>query len=301
MNINFEYYKIFYNVAKNKNITKTANELMISQPAISKSIKNLEEQIGCSLFTRNKNGVILTEEGKSLYNEIKNAIEIIKNAEQKVNEMINLDCGILNIGISNTLTRNYLLPFIKQFNETYPKVTIKIHTEPSFELINKARKGLVDFIILNLPYNIPNDFEKTNLVEIHDCFVANQKFNELKNKTISFEELNKYPLILLAQGSNGRYFLDEYCNKIGINLSPKFELASYSLVTEFIKSGIGIGLLTKEFIKEELNNGELFEIKIKPDINTNPRNIGVIYLSQKPLSHCTEKFLNFLTKEKASN
>ena len=294
MNINFEYYKIFYNVAKNKNITRTANELMISQPAISKSIKNLEEQIGCSLFTRNKAGVILTEVGKVLYEEIKHAMEIIENAEEKLNEMINLDCGILNIGISNTLTRNYLLSYIKKFNEMYPKVTIKVHTEPSFELVNKARKGLVDFIILNLPYNVPGDFEKYNLVEIHDCFVANSKFIELKDKVISLEELNNYPLILLAQGSNGRFFLDETCNKLGINLKPKFELASYSLVTEFIKSGIGIGLLTKEFIQDELNNQELFEVITEPSLSTNSRNIGVIYLSQKALSHCSKEFLALL-------
>lgn len=298
MNINFEYYKIFYNVAKNKNITKTANELMISQPAISKSIKNLEEQVGCSLFTRNKAGVLLTEEGKVLFNEIKNAIEIIENAEKKLNEMIHLECGILNIGVSNTLTRNYLLPYIQEFNKMYPKVTIKVHTEPSFELINKARKGLVDFIILNLPYNVPDDFEKHNLVEVHDCFVANNNFSDLKGNVISLDDLNNYPLILLAQGSNGRYFLDDYCSKIGINLAPKFELASYSLVTEFIKSGIGIGLLTKEFIKDELESGDLFEICTDPLIDIKSRNIGVIYLSQQTLSHCSKEFLKLLREPK---
>ncbi len=297
MNINFEYYKIFYMVAKNKNITKTANELMISQPAISKSIKNLEEQIGCSLFTRNKIGVSLTEEGNLLYNQIKTAIELMENAEGKLSEMINLDCGILNIGISNTLTRNYLLPYIKKFNNLYPKVTIRIHTEPSYALIDKARKGIVDFIILNLPYNVPKDFHKFDLMEINDIFVACNTFCELKDKTISLEELNNYPLVLLAQGSNGRYYLDDLCNKLDINLNAKFELASYSLVTEFVKSGIGIGMLTKEFIQDELNSGELFELRIVPPINKDIRNIGVIYLEQKSLSHCSKKFLELLSKK----
>lgn len=294
MNINFEYYKIFYNVAKNKNITKTANELMISQPAISKFIKNLEDQIGCSLFTRNKFGVSLTEEGKILYNEIKNAVEIIENAEEKINETLNLDAGILNIGISNTLTQKYLLPYIKRFNQTYPKVKIKIHTSPTFELITKVRNGLVDFIILNLPYNIPNDFEKRDLKEIHDCFVASENYIELKDKTFKLEELNNYPLILLAKGSNGRYFIDNLCTKHGINLTPTFELASYSLVTEFIKTGIGIGLVTKEFVSNELNEGTLFEIKTQPIIDN--RYIGVIYLKNKSLNHCSKKFLELLNE-----
>lgn len=292
MNINFEYYKVFYNVAKNRNITRTAEELMISQPAISKSIKNLEEQIGCSLFTRSKSGVSLTEEGKVLYNEIRNAIEIIENAESKITEMINLDCGVLNIGVSNTLTQNYLLPYIKDFNQKYPKVTIKIHTEPTYKLITKARNGLVDFIILNLPYDIPIDFSKNILKEIHDCFVANNNYIDLKNKIINLGELNNYPLVLLAEGSNGRYFLDNLCSKLNIKLEPKFELASYSLVTEFIKSGIGIGLVTKEFIEDEINNNILFEIKTNPSINK--RHIGMIYLKNKKLSHCAEIFIQSL-------
>ena len=292
MNINFEYYKIFYNVAKNKNITKAANELMISQPAISKSIKNLEEQIGCSLFTRNKSGVALTEEGNALYNEIKTAIEIIDNAEHKIEEMLNLESGILNIGVSNTLTQKYLLPYIKSFNQKYPKITIKIHTDPAFTLMNKARNGLVDFIILNLPYTIPADFEKKHLKEIHDCFVATDNFKELKNKVISLDELNKYPIILLAKGSNGRYFLDSFCIKHNVNLKPKFELASYSLVTEFTKSGIGIGFVTKEFVEKELEDKTLFEIKLKQKIEN--RQIGIIYLKNKSLNRCSKEFIKLL-------
>lgn len=292
MNINFEYYKVFYNVAKNKNITKTANELLISQPAISKSIKNLEKQIGCSLFTRNKFGSFLTEEGKVLFNEIKTAIEIIENAEAKIIQMINLESGTLNIGVSNTLTQQYLLPYIKIFNNKYPKIKIKIHTSPTFELINKVRNGIVDFIILNLPYTIPADFNTIILKEIHDCFVASNNFPELKNKTLKIEELNNYPLILLAQGSNGRYFLDNLCTKLGINLNPKFELASYSLVTEFIKNSIGIGLVTKEFVEKELKEKILFEIKTIPSIEN--RHIGIIHQKSRPLNHCCKNFLELL-------
>lgn len=292
MNINFEYYKIFYNVAKNKNITKTANDLMISQPAVSKCIKNLETQIGCSLFVRNKFGVSLTEEGITLYNEIKNAIEIIENAENKIDEIINLESGCLNIGISNTLTQKYLLPYIKKFNKKYPKVKINIHTGTSYDYINKARNGLLDFIIINLPFNVPNDFEKKELIKIHDCFVANENFANLRNKKLKLEDLNKYPLILLAKGSNGRYFLDEYCLKHGINLNSKFELASYSLVSEFIKSGIGIGLLTREFIKEELENNTLFELNT--NFNLENRSIGIIYLKNKTLNRCSKEFIKLL-------
>ena len=187
MNVNFELYKLFYNVAKNKNVTKTANELMISQPAISKAIKNLEEQLNCTLFIRNKTGVVLTEEGKVFYEEIKQAMEIIDSAESKLLQMTNLEYGFLNIGVSNTLAKKYLLPYIEKFYKEYPNIKINIHTNMTTELIKKARNGIVDIIILNLPYNVPSDFEKLNLKTIHDCFVANSKFNYLKDKTIKLE------------------------------------------------------------------------------------------------------------------
>ena len=105
MNIDFELYRVFYVVANNRNITKASEELNISQPAISKSIKNLEEQLGGQLFIRTKRGVVLTEEGREFYNYIKQAIEYINNAENKFIDLVNLETGCIKIGISSTLTK----------------------------------------------------------------------------------------------------------------------------------------------------------------------------------------------------
>ena len=274
MNINFEYYKIFYYVAKNGNITKTAKELMISQPAISKSIKNLEEQLNCSLFNRHKNGVSLTEEGSFLYDEIKSVMKIINSAEKEVEEINNLEKGNLSIGINNTLTQKYLLPYLKEFTKKYPKINIRILTGPPNELIKQAINSLIDIIILHLPYNIPKEFNIINLKEIQDIFVCNNDYDYLKKQKIALKNLNDYPLILLAKGSNGRYYLDNICTNNNVVLNPKFELSSYSLLTEFIKSGMGIGILTKEFIEEELRDNKLFRVNV--DIKLPHRYIGAI-------------------------
>lgn len=295
-NINIELYKIFYYVAKNKNITKAANELMITQPGISKSIKNLEEQLGCSLFIRTKSGVILTDEGKVFYDQIKQAIEIIDSAEQRLMEMVNLDYGYLNIGVSNTLVKKYLLPYIQAFHEKYPKVKITIYTNPTFTLLQKMRNGIIDFIILNMPYNIPADCDSYKLIDIQDCFIANNKYKELKDKTIPLNELGSYPLILISKGSNTRYALDNYCSKLGIVLEPEMDLSSYSLVTEFAKIGMGIGIATKEFLNEEFDSGELFEVKTEPKLPK--RYIGVMNLKNKVLSKCSQKFLELLNEKK---
>lgn len=292
MNVNYELYKTFYSVAKSKNITKAAHELMISQPAVSKSIKTLEDQVGCTLFIRNKYGVSLTEEGETFYKNIKPAIEMIEHAEETLQETLNLDYGTLSIGVSNTLTRKYLLPYIKKFHEQYPRIKIKISTSPTFELITQARNGLIDFIILNLPYQLPSDFKETTLKEVNDCFIASKDWKELKGKTIPLKEINNYPLILIAKGSNTRIFLDDFCEKNNIMLSPEMELASHSLVTAFTKIGLGIGYATKEFLKKDLKEQTLFEIKTAPTIP--PRQIGATYLKQKQLNKASLTFLNLL-------
>lgn len=294
MNIDLELYRVFYSVAKNRNITKASMELRISQPGVSKSIKNLEGQLGCTLFIRNKYGVVLTEEGKVFYEQIEKAMEFIEHAEDAIAEMINMETGVLTIGISNTLTQKYLLPFIEQFHKLYPKIKIKIITNPTFSLIDKARNGLLDFIILNLPYQIPNDFVEYHLREIHDCFVANQNFKHLKNKKISLQELNDYPLILISQGSNTRYFLDKVSLENEVVLKPEMELTSHSLVTQFTKIGLGIGFVTKEYLENELEDGTLFEIRLKEKIES--RYIGLIYMKTRVLSKTAKKFLELLQK-----
>ena len=144
MNIDFELYRIFYVVANHCNITKASEELSISQPAISKSIKNLEEQLGGQLFVRTKRGVVLTEEGKEFYNYIKQAIEYINNAENKFTDLINLETGCIKIGISTTLTKEFLLPYLEEFHSLYPKIDIQIITNLTSDLMPKLRNGLID-------------------------------------------------------------------------------------------------------------------------------------------------------------
>ena len=296
MNIDLELYKIFYYVAKNHNITKTANELHVTQPSISKAIKNLEGQLGCTLFVRNKYGVDLTEEGKVFYNKIKSAFSIIKSAEDSLENMLNLDEGIINIGASNTITKKFLLPYLVDFHEEFPNIKINIVTNTAKVNFNNVRNGIVDILIINLPYPVPNDFEVIPLCDLHDIFVANKEYEFLKNKELSIKDLNNYPLILLSKGSNTRYFLDDYTASIGFNLEAFSEPTSFSLVVEFAKLGLGIGYVTKEYLDNELD-GDLFEIKIKEKIPN--RQLGIVIRKNQELSHASKMFLEILKEKKS--
>lgn len=297
MNVNFELYRIFYEVAKSGNITKAANNLLISQPAISKSIKNLESQLGGQLFIRTKRGVILTDEGKEFYNYISKAIEYINNAESKFTDLINLDTGTIKIGISTTLTKQFLLPYLEIFHDKYPKIDIQIETNLSSELKYKLKNGLIDLIILNVVDNfLDKDIEIITCREIEDCFIVNKNYKELLNKKISFKDLNNYPLILQSKGSNTRTFLDNLTIKSDVVLKPIIELASYSLVVEFAKIGLGIGYATKDYIKKELKNNELFILDIEEKIPK--RSIGIAISKTHYPSFSAKKLIEIITNKK---
>lgn len=295
MNINFELYRIFYVVANKKNITKAAEELFISQPAVSKAIKKLENNLGGKLFNRTKKGVVLTEEGKEFYNYIKVALEYINNAENKFNDLINLETGTIKIGVSVTLTKYFLIPLLEEFHDLHPKINIQIDTNITKVLFDKLKNGLLDLVILNLPYKKENDIKIIKCKNIQDAFYANKNYENLKNKELSLNELNNYPLVLQAKSSNTRTFLDDFTKENNVTLNPNMELASYSLVTEFTKIGFGIGYLTKEYIQDELKNKELFEIKLKEKIPR--RSIGIAYSNKNLPSFATKEMIRIITKK----
>lgn len=295
MNIDFELYRIFYTVANHSNITKASEELNISQPAISKSIKNLEEQLGGQLFVRTKRGVVLTEEGKEFYHYIKQAIEYITSAENKFTDLIHLEAGCIKIGISTTLTKEFLLPYLENFHALYPKIDIQIITNMTSDLLSKLRNGVIDIIILNLnDKNYGNDIDIIKCKKINDCFVVNSNYKELLNRELSIKDLNDYPLILQMKGSSTREFLDNVAKKNNVILKANIELASYSLVVELAKIGLGIGYVTREYIENSIKNKELYELKIKETIPS--RYVGIALSKNHLPNFSTKKLIEIITK-----
>ena len=295
MNINFELYRIFYAAANAGNITKASEELRISQPAVSKSIKNLEEQLGGQLFIRTRRGVALTDEGREFYSYIKQAIEYIYSAENRFADLIDLEAGSIRIGISTTLTKEFLLPYIEIFHMKYPKIDIQILTYMTSDLIPMLRNGLADIVVLNMPHAADKDIEITPCREIHDCFVVNEKYKDLASEELSLKDLNNYPLILQAKGSNTRTFADNFAKEHGVVLKPNMELASYSLVVEFAKIGLGIGYATEDYIKKELNNDELFILNVRPALPC--RSVGIALSKTHLPSFSAKKLLEIIQSD----
>lgn len=291
MNIDYELYRIFYIVAKNGNITRASKELLISEPAVSKSIKNLEGYLGAPLFTRTKKGVNLTTEGITLYEYISKGIEYFKSGEAKFNELINLESGTIRIGINTTLTKEFLMPYLETFHKLYPNINIEIRTNLTSELKSMLKDGLIDMHILNLTNEeTKNDFNIIKCKTITDCFVSNKPIKE----KISIKELNNYPLILQDKNSNTRKFLDDFANKYEITLKPKIEIGSYYLVSEFSRIGLGIGYVTKNYIKNNLDNKELFIVPIKEKIPS--REICILLNKNTTPNFSTKELIKIITQ-----
>lgn len=291
MNINLELYRTFYYVALNGSISKAAEELLVSQPAVSKSIKTLEDQVGTSLFVRKKDGVVLTEVGDKLYKSVREIMELVTSTQNELENLTNMEEGTISIGASRSIIHNYLMPLIAEFHNRYPKINIKIYTDKTIELIKKTKLGLVDVFFSNMPINLPTNFDVHKIMELHDCLVANEKYLEYKDKKINKKDLEKIPLIILTQGATTRIRFDNYCKKNKLNIKPVLELGSDNLIMEFVASGFGVGLVTYEYVKEEIDKNNLFKLDFV--LSMDSKYLGMIYNNDNK-SFVTEKFIKFI-------
>ena len=266
MNIDLELYRVFFVVAKHKHMTKASEELHISQPAISQSIKKLEEQLGGTLFLRSNKGMELTEEGKMFYEYVKGALELINNAENEFTSFKNLDKGEIKIGCSTTLTKLVLLDALKRFHPNYPNININITNDLTSNLINDLKLGKLDFVIFNESTIKESNLNLQKIKELKQGFVYNPLF--YKDEVKSFEDLNNYPLILQKEESNSRKLLDYIAFNNNVKLIPKMEVVSQELITEFTNIGLGIGFVIIDLAKRNFNDLEELKLNKKiPNIN----------------------------------
>lgn len=291
MNTRLDGYRIFCAVAKHLNFSKAAEELFITQSAVSQSIKHLEEDLGTQLFLRGKKGISLTAEGEVLFDYVKNALSLLEKAENEMHRMQKLEQGELRIGVSDTLSRYLLLPYLEQFGRSYPMIHLSIVNRTSVQSLELLKQGKVDLAFVNLPLE-DDAVEIRPYREIHDIFVAGGRFRFLQQGEISLEKLAKYPLIFLEKASNSRNSVEEFFLNKGIRLQPDIELGSHDLMLEFARINLGISCVTREFAKSYLDSGELFEIRTTEPLPS--RHIGIATLKGVTLSAAGKVFLSLV-------
>ena len=292
---NLEYYKTFYYVAKTGSITQAASELSISQPAVSQSMKQLENLLGAKLFTRASKGVQLTAEGELLYQYVAKGCEQIFLGEQRLEQMLNLELGEIHIGASDMTLQFYLLPYLEAFHEKYPHIKVVVSNAPTPETLENLVDNKIDFGVVSTPFESRHGIEVMEVKEIEDVFVAGRRFLPYKNRMLDLQELERIPIICLEGKTSTRTYIDGFLWDNGVRIRPEFELATSNMIVQFALRNLGVGCVMREFAREYLNSGTLFELRFNKIIPK--RQFCVVTNTKVPLSAATANMLRLLQKE----
>lgn len=286
--MNYEYYKIFYYVGKHKNITRAAIELYSSQPAVTRAIQNLENELGCTLFVRTKNGVEFTNEGQRLYEYASIAYSHLLKGEQEISRSIGVESGTIYIGSSITALHNFLFDALDDFHNLHPGVKFKITTGSNNGSIEKLKKGLIDIAFVSTPFHNAKSLSTITIASFNDILIAGNSFSHLREKTLTLADINKYPFICLRQGMQLREFIDDVFNQHGLTVNPDIETDGADIMISMICHNFGIGFVPQGMAESAINLGNAFRIKL--DREFPERNICMITDPHHPQTNASREF-----------
>ena len=292
MNINLEYYKVFYYVCQEGSLTAAAQRLCISQPAVSQAVRQLEKEAGAKLFSRTSKGVLLTREGELLYHYVKGGVEQLLEGGRMLKRMLDMDMGEVRIGASDMTLQFYLLPYLEKFHEQYPGIKVIVTNAPTPETLNYLREGHIDFGIVSTPFPERPDIQMIPVREIEDVFVAGRRFFSYKNRTLDFQKLESLPLIFLEKNTSSRSYMDEFLAGNGVYVQPEFELATSDMIVQFVRRNLGVGCVMRDFARDYVESGLLFELRFNKIIPK--RQFCVVRNTKMPMAPAAEKLLEIM-------
>ncbi len=292
MEQNLSQYKIFYEVAKAGNISKVAKELYISQPAISKAISKLEDSLNVTLFTRSSRGVHMTPEGEILFRHAETAFQALNSGEEELKRIREFNIGHLRIGVSNTLCKYILLPYLKKFIEQYPHIKITIEGQATARTISMLEQHTLDIGLVAEPAGL-SGLSFIPVMEIQDVFVSTRHYlNNLYLREGKDSDLFQCGnIMLLDQNNMTRHHVDEYMEEHRIIPKQILEVTTMDLLIEFAKISLGVACVIRELVQKELESGRLIQIPLPAPIKK--RTIGFAFWGGSQ-SRALKTFLEFL-------
>lgn len=288
--VNLELYRVFYTVAKCGSLTRAADELFISQPAVSQAIKQLESQLGTTLFNRTHRGMELSEQGgKEIFGIVEKALAELDSAENRLKEIHTKATGTIRISASDTIFSYVLIDKIAAYHEKYPEVKLNLINCITTETIELLKNNKCDIAFVNLPID-DKDFTLTSVVmPLHDTFVANKRYKPLSEDVQPLKSMHDYPLLMLDQSTVTRKAIIQFSHSIGVHLHPEIECGSLELMIQLAKNGVGIACVPREYVRRELNEDKtLFEIRTEPPLPA--RSVGIAFPQGQPVSFATKEF-----------
>ena len=293
MEQNLSLYRIFFEVAQTGNISRAAKSLYISQPAISKAISKLEDNLRLPLFIRNSRGVQLTDEGMILFEHVRSAFETLSHGEDELKRMMELGVGHIRIGVSTVLCKYVLLPCLKEFVARYPHVKFTIHNQSTLQTLELLEKQQLDLGLTAEPAHKKNiTFDK--VMDIEDGFVATPAYltnMRLREGAAQSDIFRNGTILMLEKGNVSRTYIEDYLREQHMEPSHLLEVSTMDLLVDFARIGLGAGCVIKNFVQKELENGTFVEIPMSPPIPG--RTIGFVYNSQAAHSKALSMFIRF--------
>ncbi len=291
MSVKLELYRVFKEVAEAGNITAAAQTLFRSQSAVSQSIKQLEAELQTRLFARNSRGVTLTADGRMLYEYVRSAMGLLETGEEKLSQSRDLQMGHLTIGASDTVTSQFLLPYLDRFHRQYPAIHIQIISGRSHKVLGLLQSGKVDIAFASTPQEGAS-LETFPCLATHSIFVAGAEYPCDFDHVYTLEEIARFPLILLERKASSRLYLEKYFLQNGLHLNPEIELGARSLLVDLAAIGFGVAGVTEEFVRRELESGRLRKLRTSFDIP--PRSVDLCVLRDVPLTSAAQRFSDFI-------
>ncbi len=296
--INLELYKVFYTVARTGSLTKAADELFISQPAVSQAIKSLETQLGMTLFNRGHRGMELTAQGGELIiDDIEKVLRLLSGIEDKVSKLRHSAQGTLRIGASETIFQYCIADHLMDYHKLYPDVKFELISDVSPKIVEYLKADRCDVGFLNLPLEADDSVVISDTVMLlNDVFIAGEPFRELQGKKISVWDLKKYPLLLMQPNTVFRTSFNQYTNNLGIQLEPAIEVDSWGFMKKLVAEGMGIGCIPREYAQNKMASGVIFELDVEPLLPT--RSVGIALPKNASVSYALRAFVNLFKRKK---
>ncbi len=292
MNVNYEYYKIFYFVGKYGNFTKAAQALNNSQPNVTRAMNNLEHEMQCTLFIRTNRGVRLTPEGENLYSRVSAAMAQIQAAEEELTSTTGLEHGSISIGASETALNIYLLDYLKDFHMSYPGIRLKIYNHSTPQAIQAVKNGEIDFAVVTTPTNIPPFLKEVRLQPFQEVLVGGKTFTALGSQELSLEELKNYPLICLGKETMTYRFYEQWFLTKGLELVPDTEVATTDQILPLVKCELGLAFVPEPMVRQAIRQHEVVQISLTEKIPK--RYVCMVYDSQHPLNAAARQLKKFI-------
>lgn len=263
MHINLDSYRVFYYVAQYRSFTKAAEMLYSNQPNVTRTIKKLEQSLGCTLFTRTSRNVQLTPEGEDLFSYIGPAMQQIKAGEETMLLQTKMQGGIINIGVSEIALHQVLLPVLKSFRQEYPGIRLRIFNSNSQQAVTALRNRLVDFALITPPVENQEMFLRKDIAIFQEIPICGSAYQHLADHVLTWEDLASVPIISLCNGSSTHQLYAEWFQKNGQAFSPDIEAVTADQILPMVRANLGIGFIPEQSAKEAAKEGLVTVLKLQ--------------------------------------